>query len=222
MTQDGTSHGLCACPENAGQKRETTLGTHIARAPERPAARCYGTHAGSNTQRDQWAAGPCKEAPVPPGRGCSETKKCGHTAPIPTPRPKRLRSSQAAGTPWSCTWDQALVNCRELYQVGHTPSAWQAKIAGKKNRDPPHPDRSGARPARCRSLHDVRGERCGTGQLRPLAGPCGRSETAESRCRMDAAHGAGQALVAVYVGSSAARSQKLQQLCYRSVRQRQY
>ena len=81
MTQDGTSHGLCACPENAGQKRETTLGTHIARAPERPAARCYGTHAGSNTQRDQWAAGPCKEAHVMPGRGCSETKKCGHTAP---------------------------------------------------------------------------------------------------------------------------------------------
>ena len=55
---------------------------------------------GSDAQRDQWAAGPRKGASVMPGKGCCETAKCGHTIPIPTPKPKRLRSSWAVGMPW--------------------------------------------------------------------------------------------------------------------------
>ena len=55
---------------------------------------------GSDAQRDQWAAGPRKGASVMPGKGCSETAKSGHTIPIPTPKPKRLRSSWAVGMPW--------------------------------------------------------------------------------------------------------------------------
>ena len=130
-----------------------------------------------------------------PVRSCSETEKCGHTAPIPPPKPKRLRSSRAARTPWSCTWVQASVKCRVWEQLGLVPCAWRAKFAGKKKRDPPHPDRSGARPARRWSLHDGRGERRTEGHLRPLAGPCRRSEAAERRCRMATTHGAGEAPV---------------------------
>ena len=181
MTQNGASHRLRTSPENASQKRGMTLGTHIGGTPDWPAARCCGTHVGSNAQWDQWTASPLKKVPMMPKKSCSETKKCGHTAPIPTPRPKRLRSSQAAGTPWSCTWAQALVNCRELYQVGHTPCAWRAKNAGEKNRDPPHPDSLDAWPARHWSLHNGRGECCTEGPPRPAAGPCRRSEVPESR-----------------------------------------
>ena len=152
---------------------------------------------------------PDKEAPVLPGRSCSETEKCGHTASIPLPKPKRLRSSQAARTPWSCAWVQASVKCRVWEQLGLVPYAWRAKIAGKKKRDPPHPDRSGARPARHRSLHDGRGERCGTRHLRPLAGPCRRSEAAECRCRMAATHGAGGTPAAVHESSSPAHNHEL-------------
>ena len=156
-----------------------------------------------------------------PGRGCSETKKCGHTAPIPTPKPKLLRSSRAAGIPWSCIWARAPVNCRVLSQASHTPCAWRTKIVGKKNRDPPHPDRSGARPARCWSLRDGHGERRTAGPLQPRAGPCRRSEAAESRCRMAAAHGASETLVVAHESSSAAGSQSLFTDFLDSSRQRQ-
>ena len=199
VTQNGTSPGLCACTENAAHKRGMTLGTHIARAPDWPGTRCYAWHVRSDAQRDQWAAGPGKGAPVMPGRGCSETKICGHTAPIPPPKPKRLRSSRAARIPWSCTRYRATVNCRVWDRAGRTPSAWRAKIAGKKTRDPPHPHRPGTRPGRHWSLHDGRGERRKKGHLRPWAGPCGRSEAAESWCRMAAAHGAGDSLADVSV-----------------------
>ena len=206
--------------ENAGQKRGTTLGTHIYRAPNWSAAGCCGTHAGSDAQGEQWAAGPLREAPVLPRRGCSETEKCGHTASIPTPRPKRLRSRRVARTPWSCTQARVPVNCRVWEQLGLVPGAWRAKIAEKKNRDPPHPDRSNARPARCWSLCDGRRERRTEGHLQPLAGPCGRSEATERRCRMAAMHGAGHDPMAVHVGSSAARSHELIQFIKGSSRQR--
>ena len=195
--QNGASLGLRARPENAAQKRGMTLGTHISRTPNWPAARCCGTRVRSDAQRDQWAAGPREDAPTPSGRSCSETKKCGHTAPIPPPKPKRLRSSRAAGTPWSCTRHRAPVNCRVLTSKSCAPDAWRAKIAGEKSRDPPHPHRPGTRPGRHWSLHDGRGERCGMGHLRPRAGPCGRSEAAESWCGMAAAHGAGDSLADV-------------------------
>ena len=156
-----------------------------------------------------------------PVRSCSETEKCGHTAPIPPPKPKRLRSSRAARTPWSCTWVQASVKCRVWEQLGLVPCAWRAKLAGKKNRDPPHPDRSIARPARCWSFRDGRGERRTEGHLRPLAGPCRRSEAAERRCRMAAAHGADNSPIVVHEGPSAARSQKLPQQRHHSIGRRQ-
>ena len=169
--QNGASPGLRARPENAAQKRGMTLGTHISRTPNWPAARCCGTRVGSDAQRDQWAAGPGKEAPTPSGRGCSETKKCGHTAPIPPPKPKRLRSSRAAGTPWSCTRHRAPVNCREMELQSRAPCAWRAKIAGKKTRDPPHPHRPGTRPGRHWLRRDWHREPRWTGHLRPRAGP---------------------------------------------------
>ena len=79
---DGTSPGLRAHRGNAAHKRGTTLGTHTARAPKWPAARCCGTHTRIDAQQGQWAAGPRKEVSVlPVGRGCSKTAKCGHTAP---------------------------------------------------------------------------------------------------------------------------------------------
>ena len=221
VTQDGTSPGLCTCAENAAHKRGITLGTHISGTPDWPAAGYHDTRMGSNTQRDQWAAGPCKGAPVMPGRCCSETKKCGHTAPIPPPKPKRLRSSLATGMPWSCTWYRAPVNCRVWDRTGRTPSAWQAKIAGGGNRDPPHPDRLNARPARHWSLCDGRGERRTEGHLRLRAGRCGRSEAAENQCRMAATHGAGETPVAAHVSPSAARSQALYTEFLDSSRQRQ-
>ena len=99
---------------------------------------------GKRCIRDQWAAGSGKKAPVPPGRCCSETKKCGHTASTPTLRQKRLRSSRAAGTPWSCTWARVPVRCREMVLQSRASYAWQRKIAEEKNRDPPHPDSSDA------------------------------------------------------------------------------
>ena len=95
-----------------------------------------------------------------------------------------------------------------------------AKIAGKKNRDPPHPDRTSSRPARRWSLYDGYGERCIEGPLRALAGPCRRSGAAESRCRMATAHGVGKAPVAVHVDPSAAHSQTRAQLSNGSSRQR--
>ena len=147
-----------------------------------------------------------------PGRGCSKTKKCGHTTSIPTPRPKQLRSSRAARSSWSCTQAQPPVNCRVLSQAGQVPYAWRGRFAGKNNRDPPHPHRPNARPGRHWSLYDGRGERCTEGHQRPRAGPCGRSEATESRCRMAAAHGASGTPIAVHVGPSAARSQELCQL----------
>ena len=59
------------------------------------------------------------------------------------------------------------------------------------------------------------------GTPRPRADPCKRSEAAESRCRMAAAHGASKTPVAVHEGSSAARSQELAQLTKDSSRQQQ-
>ena len=114
VTQNRTSTGLCTCAENAAHKRGITLGTHISRVSNWPAIRCYAWHVGSDAQLDQWAAGPCKGAPMMPGRGCSETKKCGHTASIPTPKPKWLRSSQAAGMSQQHSPAQVQVHCREL------------------------------------------------------------------------------------------------------------
>ena len=86
-----------------------------------------------------------------------------------------------------------------------------AKIAGKKSRDPPHPHRPNTRPGRRWSLHDRRGERRTAGHLLPRAGPSRRSEAAESRCRMAAAHGAGKTPVAAHGGPSPGRSHELSQ-----------
>ncbi len=146
--QNGTSHGLCTCTENAAPKQGMTLGTHIGRTSNWPAVRCCGTRVESDAYRDQWASDPYREAPMVPGRSCSETKKCGHTVSIPPPKPKRLRSSRAAGAPRSCTWYRASVKCRVLFQAGHTPGAWRVKIAWKKIRDPQDPHRPDARPGR--------------------------------------------------------------------------
>ena len=129
-----------------------------------------------------------------------QNQKCGHTAPILTPRPKRLRLSRAAGTPRSCTRSRAPVRSRVLTSIGCAPGTWRTQVAMRKNNDPPHPDRLCTRPACGWSLCGGRGERRRAGHLRLLTCTCRRSEATESRCRpcrMAAAHGADKTSAAV-------------------------
>ena len=156
-----------------------------------------------------------------PGRSCSKTKNMRSYRSHTASETKTVTIEPGCEDTMVCAWARASVKCRVWEQLGSVPYAWRAKIAGKKNRDPPHPDRSGARPARCWSLRDGHGERRTAGPLQPRAGPCRRSEAAESRCRMAAAHGASKTPVAVHEGLSAARSQELARLTKDSSRQQQ-
>ena len=76
------SRATCAPGKFAPQTGDDPLDPH---SPGHPSGLPPGAAAhtwGAMQQWDQGAAGPCKGAPVLPIMGCSETTKCGHTAPL--------------------------------------------------------------------------------------------------------------------------------------------
>ena len=150
-----------------GQLTGDDLGTNVVRVPYQPAPRCCGTRMGSDAQGDKWGAGPHEGGSHGAGEELLRNRDMRKYRPHTDSETKTVTIKQGCGD----TMIMHMGPGAGPPQGSGTdwPNAQRTVGANRrdKTRDPPHPDRPGARPARRWAL-------CDGHWMRRRADTCGR------------------------------------------------